>query len=337
VGYRPGQYVDTFYYTKPDGSVDWYYNPIVNGLLSGGDVLRIDTTLDYSVALAVYRIGRTIYISDADTVTIASRDSLPRIDVFYADTNSLVGVLTGTPDSFPLKPNVDVASQVELGFVYVPAIGDTTGDLNVPNFVLFGVGNKINGEYQFSYDSSTNTVLLIGDQERFELNGDQWYHASAAGELKTAFLRRAGWKLTEAEEIWRWGQLTIRPSLKGGDYGTIVFADDELFKTGIGFPALKHIAIYTDSTERLTVDSVGRVYIKTTPRDTTGFKLLTIDPNSGEVMQTDPVANVDTCDAITSIGVITKSATSPYVCYDVPDVYFAINCTQYFAAADSVC
>jgi len=337
VGYRSGQYVDTFYYTKPDGSVDWYYNPIVNGLLSGGDVLRIGTSLNYSVALAVYRIGRTLYISPADTVAIAARDSLPRIDVFYADTNSLVGVLTGTPDSFPLKPSIDVASQVELGFVYVPSIGDTTGDLNVPNFVLFGMGNKINGEYQFAYDSSTNTVIITGDQDRFELNGDQWYHANSSGNLRTAFLKRGGSDLTTAGKTWRWGELTIRPSLRGGTYGTVVFGNDEVFESGIGFPALKHVGIYTDEVERLTVDSVGRVYIKTTPRDTTGFKLLTIDPNSGEIMQTDPVSNVDTCDAITSIGAITKATTTPYVCYNVPDVYFAINCTQYFAAADSVC
>ena len=337
LGYRPGDYVDTFFYTNNNGSIDWYYSPIVSGLLSGGDVLRIGTSLNYSVALAVYRIGRTIYISPADTVTIAARDSLPRIDVFYADTNSLVGVLTGVPDSFPLKPSIDVASQVELGFVYVPAIGDTTGDLNVPNFVLFGIGNKINGEYQFAYDSSTNTVILTGNQERFELNGDQWYHADAAGNLKTAFLRRAGWKLTEAEEVWRWGQLTIRPSLRGGDYGVVVFADDELFKNGIGFPALKHVAIYTDEVERLTVDSVGKVYIKTQPSDTTDIPVLGRDPVTGELKTVELVSNIDTCDAITQIDVITKVSTTPYVCYNVPDVYFAINCNQYFAAADSVC
>src|SRR5574343_391697 len=196
LGYRPGDFVDTFYYTNANGSVDWYYSPIVSGLRSGDDVLRIGTSLNYSVALAVYRIGRTLYISNAETVTIAARDSLPRIDVFYADTNSLVGVLTGTPDSFPLKPSIDVASQVELGFVYVPAIGDTTGDLNVPNFVLFGMGNKINGEYQFAYDSTTNTVIITGDQDRFELNGDQWYHAGSSGDLRTSFLRRGASRAT---------------------------------------------------------------------------------------------------------------------------------------------
>src|SRR5574343_529518 len=86
--------------------------------------------LIYNVTNCQYAINCIIYSSAATNITLSPADpSYPRIDVIYVDTNSVAGVLTGTPSSAPIKPTIDPLSQLELTYVYVPAGGTTpSGD-----------------------------------------------------------------------------------------------------------------------------------------------------------------------------------------------------------------
>ena len=82
--------------------------------------------LIYNVTNCQYAINCIIYSSTATNITLSPADpSYPRIDVIYVDTNSVAGVLTGTPSSAPIKPTIDPLSQLELTYVYVPAGGTT--------------------------------------------------------------------------------------------------------------------------------------------------------------------------------------------------------------------
>ena len=82
--------------------------------------------LIYNVTNCQYAINCIIYSSAATNITLSPADpSYPRIDVIYVDTNSVAGVLTGTPSSAPIKPTIDPLSQLELTYVYVPAGGTT--------------------------------------------------------------------------------------------------------------------------------------------------------------------------------------------------------------------
>lgn len=73
-----------------------------------------------------YTINCTFYTALPQTVTGATADlSLPRIDVIYADTLGVVGILTGIPAESPTKPQVDQFSQIELTFYTVDALATT--------------------------------------------------------------------------------------------------------------------------------------------------------------------------------------------------------------------
>jgi hypothetical protein len=105
---------------------------IVNGyrLISGGIVQWSGVGYVFNVTRATYKIASTDYDTLASSqVTLATADAtFDRIDVFAVDTNNDVVVITGTPASSPVKPQVDPATQLELTSVIVTA-GSTTPTL----------------------------------------------------------------------------------------------------------------------------------------------------------------------------------------------------------------
>ncbi|MEN6463312.1 MAG: hypothetical protein ABFC94_18330, partial [Syntrophomonas sp.] len=90
---------------------------LINGSItwSGTSYIFNASELDYGIICGIYH-------SDTATLTVSPSDpTYDRIDIFFADTSGQVGIITGTPSPTPQKPAVDVLSQIEVSFVYVPA------------------------------------------------------------------------------------------------------------------------------------------------------------------------------------------------------------------------
>jgi hypothetical protein len=96
--------------------------PSGNALLSGGGVAWLQN-LDFAVSAATYLIQGSQYSSPATNVTLTTANPTnPRIDVIAVNTSGAVVTIAGTPAVSPEKPDVDPSTQLELTFVYVPAL-----------------------------------------------------------------------------------------------------------------------------------------------------------------------------------------------------------------------
>lgn len=116
-------------------------------LISGNVVYS--TGLTYDVSALVYKIQGVTYNTAATSITLNAADPTdPRIDVIYADSNGVVGKLTGTPAPSPSKPSIDPDTQIELTFVTIAA-GATTPTINSENIYLENT----------EWTSSTNTTV----------------------------------------------------------------------------------------------------------------------------------------------------------------------------------
>ena len=97
-------------------SVVFYQNELISGgasFLSG---------LTFAVTDLVYIISGQLYTASATNVTINPGDpSLDRIDLIIADVNGNISVVEGTPDTNPVKPDIDESTQIEVTFINVPA------------------------------------------------------------------------------------------------------------------------------------------------------------------------------------------------------------------------
>ena len=99
-------------------------------LIDGGIVTWSGTGLIMDVSPAHYVINCNFYNSPAAQVTLsAAHATLPRLDVIAADTNSSIVVITGTPATNPVKPQVNTASQIELTTILIPAASTTPGGI----------------------------------------------------------------------------------------------------------------------------------------------------------------------------------------------------------------
>lgn len=87
------------------GSITW----------SGSGLVYDATDLDYYIICSRY-------FANATTLTLSVADpTYARIDKFYADITGTIGVITGTPSANPQEPAVNPLSQIDMGFVYIPA------------------------------------------------------------------------------------------------------------------------------------------------------------------------------------------------------------------------
>lgn len=124
-----------------------------NALLSGG--VSWDTGLTFDVTPLSYRIDGVVYNTAATQVTLATADPTnDRIDVIAGNTSSAVVVITGTPSADPVKPEVDLAMEIEVTFIKVSA-GATIPDIVVENLYLEDAGTP--GEW----DATTNSPARI--------------------------------------------------------------------------------------------------------------------------------------------------------------------------------
>lgn len=138
-----------------------------NQLISGGANLL--SGLTFNLSALEYIIGSTIYTAPASTVTIESGGTThDRIDVIFADISGNTGYIKGVESSNPSKPSLDVATQVEITFVTIPA-GASTPDIDITKIYDEKLGTG-GGEW----DYSANTSLRIsGDSTNDSFSGDK--------------------------------------------------------------------------------------------------------------------------------------------------------------------
>ena len=111
-------------------------NDIINitgcyALLNGGLVSWSGSGLTMDVSAADYLINCKEYSTITSQVTLSTADATyDRFDIIYVDTNSTVGVITGTASATPIFPQIDPASQLQLAVISVPAGATTPGDVS---------------------------------------------------------------------------------------------------------------------------------------------------------------------------------------------------------------
>jgi len=117
---------DDYYYRSADTS-KWLLLAITTSNCAGtqlisGSITWSGSGLVYDATDLDYYILCSRYFANSTTLTLAVADPTnPRIDKFYADITGAIGVITGTPATNPQEPQVNPLTQIDLGFVYIPA------------------------------------------------------------------------------------------------------------------------------------------------------------------------------------------------------------------------
>lgn len=117
---------DDYYYRSADTS-KWLLLAITTSNCAGtqlvsGSITWSGSGLVYDATDLDYYILCSRYFANSTTLTLAVADpTFPRIDKFYADITGAIGVITGTPATNPQEPSINPLSQIDMGFVYIPA------------------------------------------------------------------------------------------------------------------------------------------------------------------------------------------------------------------------
>jgi len=175
------------FYIRNSTATQWIEQATVEGLtnitgcyslLNGGIVTWSGSGLIMDVSPANYVINCIYYSSAQSQVTLsAAHATLPRIDVIAADTTGTVVVLTGTPATDPIKPQVSPESQIELTYVSIPATATTPG--GVTQTVVYDE----NIEWTSSSDLSAGTVDFESTSNPFHLTKNALLSSTASGVL----------------------------------------------------------------------------------------------------------------------------------------------------------
>lgn len=80
---------------------------------------------------------------------------LPRIDTFYVGIGGTTGIITGIPALNPVKPQVDPATQLETGFVLIPAGATTPGGITNTMIYNENIESVFNSDITGSNSAST--------------------------------------------------------------------------------------------------------------------------------------------------------------------------------------
>jgi len=117
---------DDYYYRSADTS-KWLLLAITTSNCAGtqlisGSITWSGSGLVYDATDLDYYILCSRYFANSTTLTLSTADpTYGRIDKFYADNTQNIGVITGTPSANPQEPSVNPLTQIDLGFVYIPA------------------------------------------------------------------------------------------------------------------------------------------------------------------------------------------------------------------------
>jgi len=166
ISYRAGNYVDTLYYTNANGDTDWYYVPVVDGLISGGIVTYAGFARTYDVSEAFYRINGVFYSSPYTQIVLnalADTDS-SRTDLFVVTTSGTATTVEGVESANHLAPQPDLATQIGLTTVTLtPANQDAGVDTTTVYDEDLGPpaefeGNALNVVTDFGYTASATNI-----------------------------------------------------------------------------------------------------------------------------------------------------------------------------------
>jgi hypothetical protein len=90
-------------------------------VISGGEIVWI-SAYTFTVSAATYVITGTQYTSAEQSVSLGAADvTNDRIDVIAVDDTGTVIAIAGTPAAQPSEPDIDPATQLKLGIVFVAA------------------------------------------------------------------------------------------------------------------------------------------------------------------------------------------------------------------------
>lgn len=149
-------------------------------LIRGGIVTWSGSGLIMDVSPADYAINCSYYHSIQSQVTLsAANPSLPRIDLIYVDTTSTVKVITGTPNSTPIKPQVDASYQLELTYILVPA-GATTPS-GVTQTIVYDENLGTPTEFNVTTSLSAGSVNFNSTNNPFHLTKNALIATSTSG------------------------------------------------------------------------------------------------------------------------------------------------------------
>lgn len=163
---------------------------VYGSVLLSGSVTWI-SGLSYDISPLSYIIDGTAYSSAADTVTLsAAHATLDRIDVLYADTSGLVGVVAGTASANPAKPELDRSTQLELTFVSVPATATTPE--NTGATLLYGENVGDTAEWDATESTAGARIDVADTADPYAGTVDIAFAAAANGDTLTLTSGSAG-------------------------------------------------------------------------------------------------------------------------------------------------
>jgi len=123
-----------------------------NTLISGGATFL--SGLTFTVSELKYIISDTIYTANPSVITInQGNPDFNRIDVLVADIYGNTGVVEGVPSLNPVKPEIDLTTQVEITFITVNA-GENEPEINSLKLYDENLGTP-SGEWDFTANSTT--------------------------------------------------------------------------------------------------------------------------------------------------------------------------------------
>lgn len=116
------------------------------GFILGGIITWL-YGLTYSLCLSKYYIDGILHTCQSVQFTLDAADLVnPRIDLPVVNINNALEVLKGDPAENPLKPSIDVATQLELPFILLPA--NATEPVGVTDVIVFN--EHVAGEFATS-------------------------------------------------------------------------------------------------------------------------------------------------------------------------------------------
>jgi hypothetical protein len=94
-----------------------------NYVVSGGGTAWTGIGYDYIVSTVAYGIQGVPLTAPQTAISLTAADvTYDRIDLVVANGSGAIAVVTGAPAASPVAPYLDPSTQVQLAFIYVPAV-----------------------------------------------------------------------------------------------------------------------------------------------------------------------------------------------------------------------
>lgn len=179
------------------------------GIVEGGIITWL-YGLTYSLCLTKYYINGVFYTCPATIFTLDAADlTNPRIDLPVVNINSALEIIKGTPAENPLQPSIDVASQLELPFILLPA------NATQPS----GVTNALVYDENIEWSHSVSGVVVDFDNTTSPFHGSKCASVGTIGNNDTiSFLAEYPLNMEDFETLSLFLKLKSVASTKNAVY-----------------------------------------------------------------------------------------------------------------------